>query len=540
MMEVNGTTSHINVNMIKSLLAEISPFHKRFYAFLCNDTTSKENLYQLTKTLNSNYTGNGFHEILDGTMPYYTDFGFSVLLIDFSCSNAMSFWKKLDLEMMINIKLLLINIGNDEKFYINLKLRKDVGSVNEIYLIENMESDQVDVLRVYKKEFTNKVMVENYAIWNQTSLKVISTESNSITKDRYNVNRATIRICIVIPTPDTINHLTDRVDPHIDTNTKQSFGITRELLYFLNAKPNFTFVTTWGYFNKTSKNWTGMIKKLIDKDVDIGGTNIFVTSNRVSLIHYAYKSSKTTTGFLFQSPRLSLTDNLFLLPFSTITWICAIFLIPILATVLTIVCQQGFTKSINSISGRILMSFSLFTMMLIYVSYAASIVVVLQSPSKRINTLKDLLESKMELGVEDTPYSRIYFPMQTERYKRGIYERKVINPDGTKNFLKIENGIKKVKNGLFAVHGELGIAYKFVSKAFTQSEKCRIRTIGYLDMQPPPAFIFLASGHCIAIFLFFLEILYFRSRKRNLFKKRRPNKIEDIQIEPDMEITELE
>lgn len=44
-------------------------------------------------------------------------------------------------------------------------------------------------------------------------------------------------------------------------------------------------------------------------------------------------------------------------------------------------------------------------------SYAASIVALLQSSSKRINTLHDLLESKMKLGVEDTAYNRIYFPV---------------------------------------------------------------------------------------------------------------------------------
>lgn len=296
-----------------------------------------------------------------------------------------------------------------------------------------------------------------------------------------------------------MDHLTDGVDRHIDTNTKHGAIVTHELLEFLNAVAAYTYVTTWGYYNKSTGNWTGLIHKLMNNEADIGGTQVFVTESRVSIIHYAYKTSTAVTAFVFQNPRLSITDNLFLLPFSQVTWICVLLLIPILASsitliqyfaewkvlsnsarnrqshigeatlgesfymVLTIACQQGFTYTINSLSTRLLLFFSLLTLMLIYVSYAASIVALLQS-SKRINTLQDLLESKMKLGVADTLYNRIYFPvsinvmqieekinktskfsqMQTEPTKKAIYERKIVNRDGTKNFLPAEVGVQKV------------------------------------------------------------------------------------------------
>lgn len=303
---------------------------------------------------------------------------------------------------------------------------------------------------VIKQEFNSNVRFETFATWINDTLVVVRPKQELISKSRYDLQGAPIRICIVIPTPDTFNHLTDGVDRHIDTNTKHGFVVTHELLDFLNATGNYSFASTWGYYNKTSDNWTGMIQKLVNNEADVGGTPVWITSTRVPIIHYVYRTTTANVLFLFQNPRLSFTENLFLLPFSQITWICFVLLVPVLGCgitfvryfsewklrervadeaqldmeeptlkdsfymVVTIICQQGFTSRINSISARLLMFFSFVTLMLIYVSYAASLVALLQSSSRRINSLQDLLESKMTIGVEDTPYNRIYFPVGFE------------------------------------------------------------------------------------------------------------------------------
>lgn len=48
-------------------------------------------------------------------------------------------------------------------------------------------------------------------------------------------------------------------------------------------------------------------------------------------------------------------------------------------------------------------------LMFLYTSYSANIVALLQSPSTRIKTLKDLYESRLEIGVDDTVFNRYYF-----------------------------------------------------------------------------------------------------------------------------------
>lgn len=43
------------------------------------------------------------------------------------------------------------------------------------------------------------------------------------------------------------------------------------------------------------------------------------------------------------------------------------------------------------------------------ISYSATIVALLQSPSSKIKTLDDLLSSRLKFGVDDTVFNRYYF-----------------------------------------------------------------------------------------------------------------------------------
>lgn len=63
----------------------------------------------------------------------------------------------------------------------------------------------------------------------------------------------------------------------------------------------------------------------------------------------------------------------------------------------------------RSAASRIIMIVAFTILMFLYTSYSASIVALLQSPSTRIKTLKDLYESRLEIGVDDTVFNRYYF-----------------------------------------------------------------------------------------------------------------------------------
>ena len=61
------------------------------------------------------------------------------------------------------------------------------------------------------------------------------------------------------------------------------------------------------------------------------------------------------------------------------------------------------------ISIRIIFLMLMVAVMFIYTAYSAYIVALLQSSSTSIQTLKDLLDSRLEMGVHDIDYNKFYF-----------------------------------------------------------------------------------------------------------------------------------
>jgi hypothetical protein len=46
--------------------------------------------------------------------------------------------------------------------------------------------------------------------------------------------------------------------------------------------------------------------------------------------------------------------------------------------------------------------------------------------------------------------------------------------------MTLEEGLKRVRKGLFAYHVELGPAYQVMSETFLEEEKCGLQTINFL------------------------------------------------------------
>lgn len=223
----------------------------------------------------------------------------------------------------------------------------------------------------------------------------------------------------------------------------------------MNGTVNISIVPTWGYKNQTSGEWTGMIGQVIRNEVDFGATALFFIAERVSVIEYISRSSTATSGFIFLSPKLSYTSNLYVLPFERLLWISSLVLVLILTLCLLLpvifelraiapsevrvnsiflrldmkifllqnqcsvsdvpiiifgaMCQQSSGLIPNSIAGRMIMILSFITLMFLFVSYSANIVALLQSPSNQIKTLQDLYETKLDFSILDTVYNRHYF-----------------------------------------------------------------------------------------------------------------------------------
>lgn len=262
-----------------------------------------------------------------------------------------------------------------------------------------------------------------------------------------------------------------------------------------------------------------MIGELVTKSADLGASPLFFTADRVDVIDYIACTSQTRSKFVFRSPKLSYTDNVFLLPFDGGVWGSLFALIVITSIVLYVaskaewksklvkeskdssilrpslyetffvlycaVCQQGSFSLPISFGSRLITMISFTALMFMYASYSANIVALLQSPSSKIKTLADLYNSRIKMGVDDTVFNHYYFSHAEERVRKSIYTDKIKCKDGSDNFYNLSDGVTLVRDGLFAFHMEVGVGYKILLETFEEDEKCGLQEIQYLQVIDP-------------------------------------------------------
>lgn len=78
-----------------------------------------------------------------------------------------------------------------------------------------------------------------------------------------------------------------------------------------------------------------MIGQLVNNISDLGASPLFFTSDRISFIQYIAMPSPTSSAFIFRAPKLSYTNNVFLLPFDNLVWLCLIALVLVTAVFMT-------------------------------------------------------------------------------------------------------------------------------------------------------------------------------------------------------------
>ncbi|XP_077290282.1 ionotropic receptor 75a-like [Arctopsyche grandis] len=375
-------------------------------------------------------------------------------------------------------------------------------------ILENEDGDILDPLSVYKRNETQELVIEK-------------SSRIPLAKRRINLESTLIKICYVLTNNDTINHLSDYLNKEVDTITKVNFILTNHLIDFLNGSRSFSFVSSWGYKDVGDGSWSGMIGQLTKKEADIGGSPLFFTADRVPVIDYIAMPTPTRSKFVFRQPKLSYMSNVFLLPFRGGVWGCSAGLVVILvfflylsskwewkshtnpeqgvndsetlraswsdAAILTIgaICQQGSNVQLKGPVGRIVILLLFLSLMFLYTSYSANIVALLQSSSSRIKTLSDLSNSRLKFAVHDTVFNRHYFSTATEPVRKMIYQKKIAPPGEPAKFTTLDDGVRKLRDGLFAFHMETGVGYKVVNEIFHEGEKCGLQEIQYLQVIDP-------------------------------------------------------
>lgn len=72
------------------------------------------------------------------------------------------------------------------------------------------------------------------------------------------------------------------------------------------------------------------------------------------------------------------------------------------------ICQQGTTLESTTISLRLTIFWAFVASLFLFTSYCANIVALLQTPSKSIKDLFDLVASPLQVGVQDLPFNHVF------------------------------------------------------------------------------------------------------------------------------------
>ncbi|XP_023178751.2 uncharacterized protein LOC111604776 isoform X2 [Drosophila hydei] len=196
-----------------------------------------------------------------------------------------------------------------------------------------------------------------------------------------------------------------------------------------------------------------------------------------------------------------------------------------------IICQQGLGFSTSFTSGRTIVITSLLFSFCIYQFYSASIVgTLLMEKPKTIRTLSDLVQSSLQVGVEDIVYNRDYFLNTKDPVSMELYAKKITKvpsnsensatagggtggeeepeppPPGADaksfrdivhshevgahakentatNWLDPDTGLRRVKLERFAFHVDVAAAYKIIAETFDEREICDLTEVSMFAPQ---------------------------------------------------------
>ncbi|XP_071448654.1 ionotropic receptor 75a-like [Hetaerina americana] len=393
-----------------------------------------------------------------------------------------------------------------------------------------------DMYEIFKVGYNTPLKWSPIASWS-SNRRIVSHRIYPVHLGRRQLDQLELPISIVVTHPETLQRFDSLDHKYDDTSTKMNYHLLKQIFDVMNATTRFVTVDSWGY--EENGTYDGMVGQVLRGEVEIGGTPLLINRERVEILEYLGITSHSKFRFIFRQPRLPAVGNIFLLPFGTSVWVSSFAMLVITSiflystikaekiyyennwdlaqelakaghhdvmkeskmkgwmrkmakvkfiqdswsdiTFLTLgaLCQQGFPSEARGTAGRVVTIFLFMTIIVLYTSYAASIVVLLQLPGATIKTLKDLYESPIKLGLDEIIAQRHIFQEMTEPLKMKVYQ-KIAPPGRPPAFYPMEEGIERMRKGFFAFHVELGSGYEVIRETFTEDETCTLKEINIM------------------------------------------------------------
>lgn len=258
-------------------------------------------------------------------------------------------------------------------------------------------------------------------------------------------------------------------DTFHDLYAKSTFPLIKELMYDVNFTINMIQVDLGGW--KINGTFNGLMGLLANRTVELVAMGVLMRSERMEVSDYITVAFLLKTCFIFKQPPLSLVSNIFELPFSGQVWLsCLGFIIVCWITMMSVrffarrenltpgdsltfiigtMCQQDINLSAHFNSTKFLFFVAKLASFFIFTAYSATIVALLQSPSRAIRSVDDLTASPLKVGAMDTVYTWVYLNEAKDAQVQNLFQKK-IKRYGKNSLIEADVGMRRVKDELYA------------------------------------------------------------------------------------------
>nr|XP_019531056.2 uncharacterized protein LOC109402795 [Aedes albopictus] len=322
-------------------------------------------------------------------------------------------------------------------------------------------------------------------------------------KERKNLRGYAMPTGVAITSPEKHTGISDVSDTLHDLFAKANYPLIKELTYDMNFKLNLIQVDQGGW--KTNNTFTGLMGLFLNRTVELGAMGNLMRSERMEVADFTIVTLLLKTCVIFKQPPLSLVSNIFELPFSGEVWLSCLGFILIcwvimmsfrfyskqelltpgdaLTFIIGTMCQQDIYLTAHFNSTKFLFFVAKLASFFIFTAYSATIIALLQSPSRAITSIDDLTASPLKVGAMETVYIWVYFTEAKDVQVQKLF-RKKIKPFGKESLIEPDVGMQRVRDELYAFQVESNAAYQLIKRTFTPQDTCKIHELEAVKVAP--------------------------------------------------------
>ncbi|XP_011705083.1 PREDICTED: uncharacterized protein LOC105460334, partial [Wasmannia auropunctata] len=193
--------------------------------------------------------------------------------------------------LLVQDRRITIDNINITSTYDNLKIFEDLAVYpdSDVVLAQRFSDDFLQLTSVYRPSPQRTIIWENRGNWTVKNGLRMNTFDVASAR-RRDLQQSTLKSCLVMTNPDTVNHLTDFKYKTTDSVTKTNYMWIHHLINRMNATVTFNISNSYGY-NKNG-SWDGMVGMLQRREIDIG-TSIFMLAERIPVVEFIQLYTRT-------------------------------------------------------------------------------------------------------------------------------------------------------------------------------------------------------------------------------------------------------